>query len=109
MNASNKVLLITGGSSGIGKATVDLFAQHGWEVFELSRHGVSDEIAQFFLDGIFKLVMECCGADDRGGKRRFQEGVGHVHSGVGDAQQRSYPERPQDRSTRGLRTPRRGC
>ena len=27
--------------SGIGKATVDLFAQHGWEVFELSRHGES--------------------------------------------------------------------
>ena len=41
MNVSNKVLLITGGSSGIGKATVDLFAQHGWEVFELSRHGES--------------------------------------------------------------------
>lgn len=43
MNVSNKVLLITGGSSGIGKATVDLFAQHGWEVFELSRHGESRE------------------------------------------------------------------
>ena len=32
-----KTLLITGGSSGIGQATVQLFAQKGWTVFELSR------------------------------------------------------------------------
>ena len=36
-----KTLLISGGSSGIGKATVDLFAGHGWMVYELSRHGSS--------------------------------------------------------------------
>jgi len=36
-------LLITGGSSGIGKATVDLFSDHGWLVYELSRHGVSHD------------------------------------------------------------------
>lgn len=34
-------LLLTGGSSGIGKATVELFAGRGWQVFELSRHGRS--------------------------------------------------------------------
>lgn len=34
-----KTLLITGGSSGIGEATVQLFAQKGWMVYELSRHG----------------------------------------------------------------------
>lgn len=38
-----KTLLISGGSSGIGKATVDLFVSKGWEVFELSRHGSSSE------------------------------------------------------------------
>lgn len=38
MNKS-KTLVLTGGSSGIGLATVRLFAEHGWQVFELSRHG----------------------------------------------------------------------
>ena len=38
-----RTLLISGGSSGIGKATVDLFSKHGWVVYELSRHGVSRE------------------------------------------------------------------
>jgi len=35
------ILIISGGSSGIGKATASLFAERGWCVFELSRHGVS--------------------------------------------------------------------
>ncbi len=46
-----KTLLLTGGSSGIGLATVLLFAQHGWRVFELSRHGVShDGITHIYCD-----------------------------------------------------------
>ncbi len=36
-----QTLLITGGSSGIGLATVQLFAGQGWNVIELSRHGIS--------------------------------------------------------------------
>ena len=36
-----QTLVITGGSSGIGKATASLFAERGWRVFELSRHGQS--------------------------------------------------------------------
>ena len=34
-------LVITGGSSGIGKATAELFAARAWQVFELSRSGQS--------------------------------------------------------------------
>lgn len=36
-----QTLVISGGSSGIGKATASFFAERGWRVFELSRHGVS--------------------------------------------------------------------
>ena len=35
-------LVISGGSSGIGKATALFFAERGWCVYELSRHGQSD-------------------------------------------------------------------
>lgn len=38
-----KTLVITGGSSGIGKATAELFAQKGWQVFSLSRHSANME------------------------------------------------------------------
>ena len=34
-----RTLVISGGSSGIGKATASFFAERGWRVFELSRHG----------------------------------------------------------------------
>lgn len=36
---NKKVLLITGGSSGIGLATANLFANKGYRVYELSRSG----------------------------------------------------------------------
>lgn len=49
-----KTLIITGGSSGIGKATVDLFSNKGYKVYELSRHGESH-------DGITHI---CCDVTD---------------------------------------------
>lgn len=41
--SEKKTLVLTGGSSGIGLATVLLFAAQGWEVYELSRHGVDHD------------------------------------------------------------------
>lgn len=38
-----KILIISGGSSGIGSATASLFVNKGYKVYELSRHGQSSE------------------------------------------------------------------
>lgn len=48
-----KTVLLTGGSSGIGKATVELFAARGWQVYEISRHGKSH-------DGIVHVDCDVC-------------------------------------------------
>ena len=37
-----KTMMITGGSSGIGKATAELFAKNGYKVYELSRRTPSE-------------------------------------------------------------------
>ena len=46
-----QTVVITGGSSGIGKATAELFAEKGWQVFEWSRSGHStDRITHISCD-----------------------------------------------------------
>ena len=48
---TNKILVLTGGSSGIGLATVNLFSKSGYIVYELSRSGEShDGIKHLFCD-----------------------------------------------------------
>ena len=59
-----KVLVISGGSSGIGKATASLFAERGWCVFELSRHGQSH-------DGITHVDCDVC--DEQSTKKAVDE------------------------------------
>ena len=48
------VVAVTGASSGIGKATVQLFAQKGWQVFAGARHRdripQAKNITSFYLD-----------------------------------------------------------
>ena len=41
-NHRSKTVVLTGGSSGIGRATAKLFADRGDAVYELSRHGAGD-------------------------------------------------------------------
>ena len=59
-----KTLVISGGSSGIGKATAMLFAERGWRVFELSRHGKeqSDDV-QSTKGEIIHVTCDVCSED----------------------------------------------
>lgn len=59
-----KVLVISGGSSGIGKATASFFAERGWRVFELSRHGASH-------DGITHVDCDVC--DSESAKKAIEQ------------------------------------
>ncbi len=50
MSESKKVVLITGAAGGIGRATVQYFAGHGWRVIGVDRHPFGEEYPQ---DGLF--------------------------------------------------------
>ncbi len=64
-----KTMIITGGSSGIGKAAAQLFAEKGYKVYELSRHGESAEgithidcdvtMAGNCSDAVKRVIDEC--------------------------------------------------
>lgn len=53
-----RTLIITGGSSGIGKATASLFAERGWCVFELSRHGAEESKVESRKTATLKAIGE---------------------------------------------------
>ena len=50
MSESKKVVLITGAAGGIGRASVQYFAAHGWRVIGVDRHPFGEEYPQ---DGLF--------------------------------------------------------
>ncbi len=52
MNSKGSTVLITGGSRGIGKATVDLFKEQGWTVATCSSHkeGLKNSLADFTFE-----------------------------------------------------------
>lgn len=58
------VVVITGGSSGIGKSTADLFTQKGYTVYELSRSGKSE-------NGITHITADITNPEDI--QRAFKE------------------------------------
>ena len=60
-----RTLVISGGSSGIGKATASLFAERGWCVFELSRHGQSK--------GFSIIHVDCDVCDEQSTRRAIQD------------------------------------
>lgn len=64
-----RTLILTGGSSGIGRATCQLFAQRGWQVFELSRTGKSET-------GITHIHCDVC--DEAGVQTAIQEVLRHT-------------------------------
>ena len=76
---SKKTLIITGGSSGIGRATAIFFATRGYKVYELSRHG-SD------VDGITHIDCDVTRSDDcRMAASRVIEEVGHIDVMISNA------------------------
>lgn len=64
-----QTLVISGGSSGIGKATASLFAERGWRVFELSRHGAEESN----VEG--KVIHVTCDVCDEASCRKAMEEV----------------------------------
>ncbi len=64
-----QTLVISGGSSGIGKATASLFAERGWRVFELSRHGAKESN----VEG--KVIHVTCDVCDEASCRKAMEEV----------------------------------
>ena len=55
-----RTLVISGGSSGIGKATASLFAERGWRVFELSRRNVQRDNVPSTKGEIIHVTCDVC-------------------------------------------------
>ena len=74
-----RVCILTGGSSGIGKATADLLAKNGFTVYEFSRGGADAE-------GIFHVTADVTSAEQvRAGVLRVLDEQGQIDLLVNNA------------------------
>src|SRR5437868_1628719 len=84
MRLAAKVALITGGTSGIGKATAELFAKEGAKLVITSRNeqrgqSVADEIATHGTQVLFIRTDVSCAADCRRAIDQTIEKFGSLH------------------------------
>lgn len=66
LRLNNKVAVVTGGGSGIGKAISILFAQQGATVFilDIDQIGANDAIAEIYLSGGIAYFIKCNVTDE---------------------------------------------
>lgn len=76
-----KRVLVTGASSGIGRASVVLFAQHGWDVVAVARR--ADRLVELEAGhGIHPIVGDVTNADD---VARIRDEAGTLHALINNA------------------------
>ena len=81
---TNRRVVVTGASSGIGAATARLFAAHGWQVVGVARR--ADRLAQLAAEtGIDTYVADVINQNDVDALRDYLAASGPVHALVNNA------------------------
>lgn len=106
MSAEQRVVLITGCSTGIGRATARRLAGHGWTVYATARR--LDSIADLEQAGCKTLVLDVC--DDAsmqeavGTIEQREGGIGALVNNAGYGQEGAFETTPMDTVRRQFET-----